>query len=432
MKFNFSFETGSKKRKKAPLSVDNFDRKKPKSAKIGSTITEQQMFRARQDISKWRLALTFAEQTLTPNRIELIRIYQDIILDSHLSAVIQTRKINVLGKSYNIKKENGDIDEEATETFRSAWFRKFTDLALDSLFWGTTLIEFGDIVDNLLTDVELIKYENLNPEKQIVKKNIFSSEDGASYVNPPFSKWNVEVLEQERFGLLNKCVPLIIWKKAALGAWSIRADIFGMPLRIGKTDTRNEESRGKMIEMMQNMDKATWGVFDESDSVEFVETSSGTAGHNIYKDLANQMNSEISKLILGQTGTTDEKAFSGSAEVHERVSFEYTKSDMVWFAHLVNDVLIPKMIALECMPKGSVFGFDTKEILSAKAQLEVDKVLLQFYNIPEDVIEERYNTEVEIKAPGEGGAGGIAPVNTSVFNNLQKMYEGYFKDDQCC
>ena len=104
---------------------------------------------------------------------------------------------------------------------------------MDSLFWGTTLIEFGDIVNDLLFDVDRIPYENINPEKKEVKKTIYDSSQGTKYNIPPYVNWNIEILEQEKFGLLNKCAPYIIWKKSAIGAWSIRSDIFGMPLRVG-------------------------------------------------------------------------------------------------------------------------------------------------------------------------------------------------------
>ena len=147
------------------------------------------------------------------------------------------------------------------------------------------------------------------------------------YNESPFTEWNVEILEREPFGLLNKCIPLILWKKDALGAWSLRSTIFGMPFRIGKTDTRDPESRNRMISMMQTMGTAGWAVVDEEDEIQLVE-SGGTSGHDIYKDLISEANSEISKLILGQTGTTDEKAFVGAAEVHERVSNAYTNK--IW------------------------------------------------------------------------------------------------------
>jgi len=412
--------------------IVNISKKKPKSAKVGSTIQEQQVFRARQEVKNWRNAITQAEATTTPNRIELIRIYKDITLDAHLSALIQTRKINVLSKSYNVLDSKGEIDEDMTEILKSAWFRKFSDFALDSLFWGTTLVEFGDIVDDILTDLERIPYENLNPEQKIVKRNIYSPSDGVKYDEKPFANWNVEILEQECFGLLNKCVPLIIWKKNALGAWSIRSDIFGMPLRIGKTDTRDEESRGKMIEMMQNMDVATWGVFDLEDEIELVE-STGTSGHEIYNDLIAVANSELSKLILGQTGTTDEKAFSGSAEVHERVSLEYTRADMVWFAFLVNDVLFPKLEKLGLIKEGSTFGFDTKETLTIEEQWNIDKEMIQVFDVDIDYLEEKYGTKINAKKEQPETKKGFAPANVSVMNDLSKLYEPFFKnDDECC
>ena len=412
--------------------IVNFDKKKPKKARVGSTIQEQQVFRARQEVKNWRNAITQAEAISTPNTLELVRIYKDIVLDGHLSSLIQTRKINVLSKSYNLTDSNGEIDENMTEIFQSAWFRKFSELALDSLFWGTTLIEFGDIVDDILTDVDRIPYENLNPQQKIVKRNIYSPTDGVKYDEKPYTDWIVEVLEQERFGLLNKCVPLIIWKKNALGAWSIRSDIFGMPLRIGKTDTRDEESRGKMIEMMQKMDVATWGVFDLDDEIELVEPT-GTSGYEIYKDLVEIANSELSKLILGQTGTTDEKSFTGSAEVHERVSLEYTRADMVWFRFLVNDVLIPKLVKLGLVKDGSTFVFDTKEVLTIEEQWNIDKEMIQVFDVDIDYLTEKYGTKINAKKE-QPEKGGFAPANMSVFNNLQKMYQGYFdsKEDECC
>jgi len=348
-----------------------------------------------------------------------------------LSALIQTRKINVLSKSYNILDSKGEIDEDMTEILKSSWFRKFSDFALDSLFWGTTLVEFGDIVDDILTDLDRIPYENLNPEQKIVKRNIYSPSDGVQYNEKPYTDWNIEVLEQECFGLLNKCVPLIIWKKNALGAWSIRSDIFGMPLRIGKTDTRDEESRGKMIEMMQNMDVATWGVFDLDDEIQLIEAS-GMSGHDIYKDLISVANSELSKLILGQTGTTDEKAFSGSAEVHERVSLEYTRADMVWFAFLVNDILIPKLTKLGLIKDGSTFGFDTKETLTIEEQWNIDKEMIQVFDVDIEYLTEKYGTKINAKKE-QPEKGGFAPANVSVMNDLSKMYAPFFKnDDECC
>lgn len=237
---------------------------------------------------------------------------------------------------------------------------------------------------------------------------------------------------------------------------------------------------------MENMDKATWGVFDNDDSVEFVETS-GTSGHDIYKDLIDKSNSEISKLVLGQTGTTDEKAFVGAAEVHERVQFEYTKSDMQWFTFLINDKLIPKLVKLGMIKEGLKFGFDTKEVLSVGDQWNIDKELIKVLNVDTEYITEKYGTKIakgsakallngaqvtsmvdiiekvkfgiippesaivlimssfgmeedtakaiingiEVTGLPEKGQG-FAPSNVTIMNDVSKMYDGFFKDDKCC
>ena len=408
--------------------IVNLDVKRPSNGAAGDSIEDQQVYRSRQDIAKWRTALTYAESIDLPNRISLVEIYRDTVLDAHLSSVIQTRKINVLSKHFNIKNSDGEINEEMTEIFNSAWFRKFTDLALDSIFWGTTVIEFGDILEDKLTDIKRIPYESINPELEIVKKYQDSSDIGVKYNESPFTEWNVEILEREPFGLLNKCIPLILWKKDALGAWSLRSTIFGMPFRIGKTDTRNPESRNRMISMMQTMGTAGWAVVDEEDEIQLVE-SGGTSGHDIYKDLISEANSEISKLILGQTGTTDEKAFVGSAEVHERVSNAYTNSDLKWFSNVVNGQLIPKLQKLGLVSENVEFGFDSKEVLTIAEQLEVDKVLLEHYTIPTDVIEQRYGSKVEIREVEQRKP---APINNSVFNEVQNAYKEFFEEKNCC
>ena len=64
-------------------------------------------------------------------------------------------------------------------------------------------------------------------------------------------------------------------------------------------------------------------------------------------------------------------------------------------------------------------------------QFEIDKELLKFYDIPEEDILQRYNTTVIKKTqPAQGE--GFAPSNVTIMNDVSKMYDDFFKDDQCC
>ena len=108
---------------------------------------------------------------------------------------------------------------------------------------------------------------------------------------------------------------------------------------------------------------------------------------------------------------------------------DYTNSDLKWFSNVVNGQLIPKLQKLGLVSENVEFGFDSKEILTIAEQLEVDKVLLEHYTIPTDVIEQRYGSKVEIREVEQRKP---APINNSVFNEVQNAYKEFFEEKSCC
>ena len=69
-----------------------------------------------------------------------------------------------------------------------------------------------------------------------------------------------------------KAAPLVIWKKNALGAWAEYAEVFGVPLRIGKTNVRDEETRANMEGFLKNLGTSSYGLFDTDDLIEIVDS----------------------------------------------------------------------------------------------------------------------------------------------------------------
>ena len=59
-------------------------------------------------------------------------------------------------------------------------------------------------------------------------------------------------------GLYLKAATQTIPKKNALGFWDTFSEIFGMPMRIAKTTTRDDKERAKMEKMMESMGAALW------------------------------------------------------------------------------------------------------------------------------------------------------------------------------
>jgi phage gp29-like protein len=204
-----------------------------------------------------------------------------------------------------------------------------------------------------------------------------------------------------------------------MAAWAEFAEVFGSPVRIGKTDVRDEATRRNMENMMKNMSVASWAVLDLNDSIDLVQASR-TDAYQVFDKMVERCNSEISKIILGQTGTTDEKSYSGSANVHENVSAMIGKQDIVNMEFVVNNQLIPMMIRLGFSLQGYKFEYDTTEQLSLMDQLEIDKVLMTKYDLNIEYLEQKYNVEINDEDSEEEGELSTDVVN--IAKRLQNLY----------
>lgn len=407
--------------------IQNVDVSKPAGSKLITRITQQQLTRSNQDINKWRSALSQAESKTRPDRLTLFRIYQDVVLDPHLSAVMDQRKNKVLSRGFKIVDEDKEEIEDATKLLNSAWFERFISLALDAKFYGFSLIEFGAVVEDAFTMVELVPREYVVPERGIFRTALGSGKE-FNYNKPPFDKWALFVGETTDLGLLNKATPIILWKRLVQATWAEYNELYGVPLRIGKTDTRNPDARGNMEKMLSEMGSSAWGLFDEEDQIEIINGTK-VGGQGTFKDFINLADEQISKLFLGQTMTTDDGSSRSQAEVHADTLASFTGADMRWIEHVVNNMLIPFATRLGLNFMGGKFMYDTSEKLSLSDQFNIDKELLQHYKIPAEYIEGKYGTPVEeveaVAAPQPGNV-------VNMTNDLASLYKGFFEHGEGC
>jgi len=382
----------------------NFSKIKPNKADISSitkidvkeNIIYNTKTRSALDIKKWRNALRAAENIINPYRSTLYNeIYEDILLDSHLTAVINSRKNKTLSKPFKICDKDGNEIPEKTRLFKTRWFYNFMNYSLDSIFWGYSLICFDDIVDDSYKEVELIPRVFVKPEFHIVVKTP-SDVTGIDYREEPYHNWYIGVGHEYDLGLLNVVAPWVIYKRNVVAAWSDYSELFGMPIRIGKTNMKDLESRRSMETMLKQMGKAAYGLFDPETSLEFIETSNSDS-FNVYNELINLCNKEISKAILGQTMTTEDGSSKSQAQVHQDVSDEYGEKDRRFIEFLINDDLIPRMVALGFDLKDCYFKFDYSDKLTLKDESELLVNILNTgkYDVDESYITEKYGIPVK-------------------------------------
>ena len=319
------------------IEVNN--KKVPKKSIIRKSIEwEIPVQRIQQDVAKWRSATISAESIVNPYRIELYRLYKDIMLDAHISAVWNARKSEILGTAFLVYKKN-KLQEAQTDFIQRKWFFDFIDYALDSKMWGHSLIQFGDINANEFTDVDLVPRAYVRPELNLVVP-MYGAMTGEDFTQTPYKEWLLSIGKKDDLGLLLKLGPLYIWKKTALETWANYCQLFGTPMRILKTDTSDATALRNGQRMVKEMGNSLAAVIDKEDEIQILEAKAQSVG-NTFQGLIDVCNAEISKLILGESSSTDPKAFVGSATIHEKTKNQMVLQDIVWLENIFKYQLIP-------------------------------------------------------------------------------------------
>jgi len=136
--------------------------------RVVNKIIKSNNSRARKDISQWRTALQQAENVENPKRILLYNLYDEVLLDAHLTAEIDKRIQAVAGSEFELFDENGKPNTEASNLLRRKWFVQLLVHAMWSKFWGHSLVEVTQIDnDGKIVGTELLPRRHVIPEREI-------------------------------------------------------------------------------------------------------------------------------------------------------------------------------------------------------------------------------------------------------------------------
>lgn len=361
-------------------------------------LVEQTKALTRKDIGKWRQAWQLAISNDNPRRFHLYSIYDDVLIDNHLTGAIENRTQRVLQRDfYFIDSQNQKVDE-LKRAFQKTWFYKFMQFALETIYWGHSLIEFQAIdTKNWNIELDIVPRANVIPERKLVLKKVYDDfSQGIDYSQPPYSLWTIEIEHKEKLGLLLKVAPHCISKKNMFAFWDQFGEIFGMPVRIAYTSSLEQGELNRIEQMLEDMGSAFWAMFPEGTRIELKESSRSDA-FNVYDKRIERANSEISKAIMGQTMTMDNGSSYSQSYVHEN-TFEYIiESDAMFIERIVNDKLIPLLNLHGANLNNVTFVFDRSKEYSFDEQLRLEQLLLQNYYIPESYFIEKYGIPIEPK-----------------------------------
>lgn len=353
----------------------------------------------RKDIADWHNAWQMAINVDNPNRSRLYDIYRDIEIDLHLSGCVSQRVGFVMAKSFKLVDAKGNINDQALHLFDQAWFKQLLKYALEANLWGHSLIELGDVTTDgdgcpCYNDVKLIPRKHVIPEYGRVIQQVGQDwTSGIDYRAEPFTDWLIEAGRPDDLGLYLKAATQTIPKKNMLAFWDSFGEIFGMPMRIARTTSRDPKVMSQLEKMLKDAGASQYMVAGQDTEIEFVESGKGDA-FNVYDKRIDRANSELSKLIIGQTMTIEDGSSLSQSQTHLEVFQNLIDSDCTMLRDIVNNQLIPRMTKHGFPVKGLRFEWDNAVDYTPEQQVEYETMVADRYDVDPAYFAEKYSMPV--------------------------------------
>ncbi|MCG9911857.1 MAG: DUF935 domain-containing protein [Flavobacteriales bacterium] len=368
---------------------------------LGDTISIKTLNRQREDIGKWRTALQSAESKTSPKRVPLYTLYNDILLDAHLKSVWEKRKLAILNRKLVFKKDGTEV-EEANLVLQRTWMYETLGHIMDSKLWGHSLLEFG-LSGGVINGVELIERRNVSPELGLVLKQETDT-IGIDFRNPPISNYVLEVGGKYNLGLLLEAAPYVVYKRGTFGDWAQFNEIFGMPFRKYTYDGHDEKTRILLEEAAAKSGSAGYAVLPKDSNIEWLTNTSNSGSKDTYQAMIDICNKEISKLILGNTMTTEDGASRSQAEVHAESEDSIKEADKLWVQSILNDSFRYRLVTLG-YPFFADGEFEFDDPMDIDKELKRDKQLFEMFDLDVDYYRAKYGDHIKgVKSGGFGAA----------------------------
>ncbi|MCM0757358.1 DUF935 domain-containing protein [Sporomusa sphaeroides DSM 2875] len=279
--------------------------------------------------------------------------------DAHLFSQMQIRKNAVLGKEWEILPYSSEPADVNIAKFVGDILYNLTDLddafldLLDGIGKGYATSEImWDIRDGKAVPVELKwRHQKKFTFDQLDNLRLITDEAPVNGIEIPANKFAIHRYKARsghpsRAGVYRVCAWMYLFKNYTIKDWVAFAEVYGMPLRVGKYDTGAPaaEKEALMQAVMQlGVDAAA--IISKNTEIQFVEAVKNSGGDNLYKVLAEFCNGEMSKAILGNTLTSDTGSGSGSyalGKVHGDVRQDILEGDCKSLAKTVGrDIIRP-------------------------------------------------------------------------------------------
>jgi hypothetical protein len=344
---------------------------KEKIELITQNITVRSIDRSKKDVSTWRNAHISAESVTNPNRTRLYNVYEDVLLDGHLTGIIGKRLDTVLNKNLLFKKDR-QVVAGMEKTINSKTFRDLITELLLSKMWGISGMEFvpGDTLS-----FRRIPRKHIKPHWGIIALEEHATQ-GISYSGLA-NVWIVG--DPADLGLLLKCGFYALLKKGAITDWAEYIEVFGSPIMLMTYDAGDTQTDLALDKVLDNIGNSMRIKIPRQAGFDIKDGKASNGDGKLQETFRNAMNEEMSTIILGNTETTTSSSSSGYAQssVHAEQQMQIIRSDMMYVLDYLNTPHFHNILRSYGLPiDGGSFVYDKEiDIAYMVQKIQVDKDL---------------------------------------------------------
>lgn len=261
--------------------------------------------------------------------------------DPHLFSQLQTRKNAVTGLDFEIipfsddprDKEIADFIEEQINGIESLEDVE-TDLldaigkgfAVSEIMWG---YDEGHVVVREIKSRHQKRFfwDSLDDSFKVRTKD---APEGILLTANKFivHRYKARSGHTSRAGILRVVAWMYLFKNYDLKDWVSFAEVYGLPLRLGKyAPGASEADKVALMQALIQIGADAAGIIPDGTSIDFITTEK-TSSSDLYERLARYCDEQISKAILGQTLTSDSGGGSyAQSKTHNDVRHDLTVAD---------------------------------------------------------------------------------------------------------
>ena len=283
--------------------------------------------------------------------------------DLHYAGVLAARKLQVAGLEITVEAASEDTNDienaDMVRAFieRDAFESELVDMldaigkgfSATEIIWETSSSQWNPVALKW-RDPRWFRFDEADGETLLLR------DIGGDVALAPF-KWIVHQAKVKsglpiRGGIARAVCWTFLFKSFTMKDWAIFCEAYGQPLRLGKWgEGATDEDKDVLLRAVANIGVDYSAIVPASMSVEFIKADI-SGSHELYEKRCNFLDQQTSKVVLGQTGTTD--AIAGGyavGKVHDGVKADIERSDAKQLAATLNRDFVVAYISLNKGPQ---------------------------------------------------------------------------------